>query len=122
MSASPSRTSPTTIAGCGTGWLPPGADGAPALRTVIDGKGRQVIGIDDLDGMLALVQAGVLEVHVRGAMIDRLAVCDPIVFDLDPGDGVAWSAMVAAARDVRDRLAALRLESFVKLSGGKGLH
>ena len=95
---------------------------ATALRTVIDSKGRQVIGIDDLDGMLALVQAGVLEVHVRGAMIDRLDVCDRIVFDLDPGDGVSWSAMVAATRDVRDRLAALRLESFVKLSGGKGLH
>jgi bifunctional non-homologous end joining protein LigD len=55
-------------------------------------------------------------------MIDRLDVCDRIVFDLDPGEGVDWSAMVAAARDVRGRLAALNLESFVKLSGGKGLH
>jgi bifunctional non-homologous end joining protein LigD len=96
--------------------------GATELRTVIDSKGRQVIGIDGLDGMLALVQAGVLEVHVRGAIIDRLDVCDRIVFDLDPGEGVGWSAMVAAARDVRERLAALQLESFVKLSGGKGLH
>jgi bifunctional non-homologous end joining protein LigD len=93
-----------------------------ALHTVIDPKGRQVIGVDDLDGLLALVQAGVLEVHVRGAMIDRLDICDRIVFDLDPGEGVPWSAMVAAARDVRERLAALELESFVKLSGGKGLH
>jgi bifunctional non-homologous end joining protein LigD len=96
--------------------------GATELRTVIDSKERQVIGIDGLDGMLALVQAGVLEVHVRGAIIDRLDVCDRIVFDLDPGEGVGWSAMVAAARDVRERLAALQLESFVKLSGGKGLH
>jgi bifunctional non-homologous end joining protein LigD len=95
---------------------------AKALRTVIDPKGRQVIAVDDLTGLLALVQAGVLEVHVRGAMIDRLDVCDRIVFDLDPGDGVAWPAMVAAARDVRARLSALGLESFVKLSGGKGLH
>jgi bifunctional non-homologous end joining protein LigD len=95
---------------------------AKALRTVIDRKGRQVIGIDDFDGLLSLVQAGVLEIHVRGATIDRLDVCDRIVFDLDPGDGVGWSAMVAAARDVRGRLAALNLESFVKLSGGKGLH
>jgi bifunctional non-homologous end joining protein LigD len=93
-----------------------------ALRTVIDRKGRQVIGIDDLDGLLSLVQAGVLEVHVRGAKIDRLDVCDRIVFDLDPGEGVGWRAMVAAAREVRERLAALKLESFVKLSGGKGLH
>ena len=55
-------------------------------------------------------------------MIDRLDVCDRIVFDLDPGEGVDWSAMVAAALDVRGRLAALNLESFAKLSGGKGLH
>jgi len=92
------------------------------LRTVMDSKGRQVLGIDDLDGMLSLVQAGVLEIHVRGARLDRLEVCDRIVFDLDPGEGADWSDMVAAARDVRERLAALELESFVKLSGGKGLH
>jgi bifunctional non-homologous end joining protein LigD len=93
-----------------------------ALRTVIDPKGRQVIAVDDLAALLSLVQAGVLEVHVRGAMMDRLDLCDRIVFDLDPGEGVPWSAIVAAAREVRDRLAALKLESFVKLSGGKGLH
>jgi bifunctional non-homologous end joining protein LigD len=93
-----------------------------ALRTIIDPKGRQVIAVDDVEGLLSLVQAGVLEIHVRGAMIDRLDTCDRIVFDLDPGEGVVWSAMVAAARDVRERLKALKLESFVKLSGGKGLH
>jgi bifunctional non-homologous end joining protein LigD len=92
------------------------------LRTVIDSKGRQVVGIDDLEGLLSLVQAGVLEIHVRGARLDRLEVCDRIVFDLDPGEGVDWSDLVAAARDVRERLATLELESFVKLSGGKGLH
>jgi bifunctional non-homologous end joining protein LigD len=59
---------------------------------------------------------------VRGSLIDHLDRCDRIVFDIDPGDGVAWTEVVAAARDVRERLAALDLESFVKLSGGKGLH
>ena len=92
------------------------------LHTVIDAKGRQVISVDDLDGVLSLVQAGVLEIHVRGAMLESLEVCDRIVFDLDPGEGVAWAELVAAAREVRERLAALKLESFVKLSGGKGLH
>jgi bifunctional non-homologous end joining protein LigD len=92
------------------------------LRSVTDSKGRQVIGIEDLDGLFSLVQAGVLEIHVRGAMLASLDVCDRIVFDLDPGEGADWSAMVSAARDVRARLAALGLESFVKLSGGKGLH
>jgi bifunctional non-homologous end joining protein LigD len=92
------------------------------LRTVIDTNRRQIIAVEDLDGLLSLVQAGVLEVHVRGAMIDRIDVCDRIIFDLDPGEDVAWSGTVAAAREVHDRLAKLDLESFVKLSGGKGLH
>jgi bifunctional non-homologous end joining protein LigD len=92
------------------------------LRTVIDSKRRQVIAVEDLDGLLSLVQAGVLELHVRGSTIDRLDVCDRIVFDIDPGDDVAWADVVAAARDVRQRLAAIDLRSFVKLSGGKGLH
>ncbi|HZN30365.1 MAG TPA: DNA ligase D [Xanthobacteraceae bacterium] len=92
------------------------------LRTVIDSKKRQIIAIEDLDGLLSLVQAGVLEVHVRGSLIDRLDRCDRIVFDIDPGEEVGWPAVVAAARDVRERLAAIKLETFVKLSGGKGLH
>jgi bifunctional non-homologous end joining protein LigD len=92
------------------------------LRTVIDSKKRQIIAVEDLNGLLSLVQAGVLEVHVRGSMIDHLDTCDRIVFDIDPGDEVGWPEVVAAARDVRERLAAIDLESFVKLSGGKGLH
>ena len=59
------------------------------LRKIIDAKKRQVIAVDDLDGLMSLVQAGVLEVHVRGAPIDRLDHCDRIVFDLDPGEEVA---------------------------------
>jgi bifunctional non-homologous end joining protein LigD len=92
------------------------------LRSVIDGKGRQVVAVEDLDGLLTLVQAGVLEVHVRGSLIDSLDLCRRIVFDIDPGDGVPWTGIVKAARDVRDRLAAIDLDCFVKLSGGKGLH
>ena len=92
------------------------------LRTVIDSKKRQIIAVEDLDGLLSLAQAGVLEVHVRGSTIDRLDLCTRIVFDIDPGDGVAWADVIAAARDVRQRLDALGLESFVKLTGGKGLH
>jgi bifunctional non-homologous end joining protein LigD len=92
------------------------------LRTVIDSKKRQIIAVEDLDGLLSLAQAGVLEVHVRGSTIDRLDLCTRIVFDIDPGDGVAWADVIAAARDVRQRLEAVDLESFVKLTGGKGLH
>jgi len=92
------------------------------LRIVTDTKRRQVIAVEGLDGLLSLVQAGVLEVHVRGSTIDHLDLCERIVFDLDPGEDVGWKDIVQAARDVRARLAAIKLESFVKLSGGKGLH
>jgi bifunctional non-homologous end joining protein LigD len=96
--------------------------GEQNLRTVTDSNKRQILAFESLDGLLSLVQAGVLEVHVRGSLIDRLDICDRIVFDLDPGEGLRWPDIVAAAQDVRDRLAALDLETFVKLSGGKGLH
>jgi len=92
------------------------------LRIVIDRNKRQVVAVDDLAGALSLVQAGVLEIHVRGSLIDRLDLCDRIVIDLDPGEGVAWREIVAAAREVRERLNVLGLVSFVKLTGGKGLH
>ncbi|HEY0440723.1 MAG TPA: DNA ligase D [Xanthobacteraceae bacterium] len=94
---------------------------AKRLRLVPE-DGDHVIAIDDLDGLLALVQAGVLEIHVRGSRIERLDAADRIVFDLDPAPDVGWPRVVAAARDVRERLRALGLESFVKTTGGKGLH
>jgi bifunctional non-homologous end joining protein LigD len=85
-------------------------------------KGDKIISIDDLDGLLALVQAGVLEIHIRGSTIDDRERADRLVFDLDPGPGVGWREVVAAAREVRALLTQLRLKSFVKTTGGKGLH
>ena len=67
-------------------------------------------------------QSAALEVHVRGSKFGKLEVCDRIVFDLDPGEGVGWKQVVAAAQEVRDRLEAEKLKSFVKLLGGKGVH
>jgi bifunctional non-homologous end joining protein LigD len=84
--------------------------------------GDKILSLDDLDGLLSLVQAGVLEVHVRGSTIDHLGDADRLVFDLDPGPGTGWKDVVAAARDVRERLAKLKLKTFLKTSGGKGLH
>lgn len=78
--------------------------------------------IDDLQGLAAFAQAGVLEIHPWGSLIGMIEKPDLIIFDLDPGDGVLWPAMVAAAREIRDRLSAMKLTSFVKTSGGKGLH
>jgi bifunctional non-homologous end joining protein LigD len=85
-------------------------------------KSDRIISIDDLAGLVSLVQAGVLEIHTRGATIDDRERADRLVFDLDPGPGTGWRDVVAAAREVRARLDRLKLKSFVKTSGGKGLH
>jgi bifunctional non-homologous end joining protein LigD len=85
-------------------------------------KGDKIISIDDLGGLIALVQGGVLEIHTRGTTIDDRESADRLVFDLDPGPGTGWKDVMAAARDVRERLSGLKLKSFLKTSGGKGLH
>ncbi|MGO9397609.1 MAG: DNA ligase D [Xanthobacteraceae bacterium] len=92
------------------------------LRRTVAGKDHDVIAVQNVDDLVALVQSGALEIHVRGSRLDSLETCDRIVFDLDPGEEVGWQQIVAAAREVRERLAAEKLESFVKLSGGKGIH
>ena len=85
-------------------------------------KGDEIISVDDLSGIVALVQGGVLEIHTRGTTIDDRERADRLVFDLDPGPGTSWDDVVEAARDVRARLSKLKLKSFLKTSGGKGLH
>ncbi len=87
-----------------------------------DKEGEELIYVEDLDGLHTLVQAGVLEIHVWGSTIDDVEHANRIVFDLDPGDDVPWAAVNKAARDLRGRLADLDLDSFVKTTGGKGLH
>ena len=85
-------------------------------------KGDKILSIDDLSGLIALAQGGVLEIHTRGTTIDDRERADRLVFDLDPGPGTSWKNVVEAARDVRARLAKLKLKAFLKTSGGKGLH
>ena len=78
--------------------------------------------VDDPRGVLELVQMNTLEFHPWGSRVDDPERPDRLVFDLDPAPGVGWSALVAAAKDVRARVRAHGLESFPRLSGGKGVH
>jgi bifunctional non-homologous end joining protein LigD len=78
--------------------------------------------IGDLSGVISLVQIGVLEIHVWGSKAKTLEKPDRLIFDLDPDPGVAWSDVIKAARNVRATLEELELESFLKTTGGKGLH
>ena len=78
--------------------------------------------IEDAGGLIAMVQMGVLELHPWGVTVDRPDRPDRIIFDLDPGEGLPFKAIVQAAREVRDRLQKLGLRSFAKTTGGKGRH
>lgn len=78
--------------------------------------------VDDLAGLVSLVQIGVLEFHPWLARADDPGRPDRLVFDLDPGDGTGWEELVAAALDLRGRLREEGLASFAKASGGKGIH
>lgn len=72
--------------------------------------------------LVALVQAGALEIHPWGSRIDDVERPDNIVFDLDPAPDVAWKEILRVAGTLRERLDSLKLSSFVRTTGGKGLH
>jgi bifunctional non-homologous end joining protein LigD len=86
------------------------------------GAFKKYVSVRDVHGLIALVQFGVLEIHPWGCSPNNIEVADRVVFDLDPDPAVPWARVVAAAKEVRERLSAVGLQSFVKTTGGKGLH
>ncbi|HEY5506158.1 MAG TPA: non-homologous end-joining DNA ligase, partial [Coriobacteriia bacterium] len=78
--------------------------------------------LDTAESLVALAQLGTLEIHTWNSMAADAEHPDRIVFDLDPGPGVTFAQVSDGARTVRDSLAALGLGSFVKTTGGHGLH
>ena len=100
--------------------------GIPSQIKEIDIPGFEESGaylyITSAAGLIALVQIGVLEIHPWGCRTDRPERPDRITFDLDPGEGLTFRDVVDGAKDVRDFLTTVGLKSFVKTTGGKGLH
>ncbi|MCW5772224.1 MAG: DNA ligase D [Rhodospirillaceae bacterium] len=96
--------------------------GVSEVRNAVRGKKETYPAIRDLAGLIGLVQMGTLEIHTWGCKASKIMTPDRIVFDLDPDAGIAWTEIVAAAREIRERLTAIKLESFLKTTGGKGLH
>ncbi len=85
-------------------------------------EAKSYISVEDAKGYLALAQFGAVEFHTWGCLRRKLERPDRAVFDLDPGEGIAWREVVEAALHVKGELEALGLAPFVKTSGGKGIH
>jgi bifunctional non-homologous end joining protein LigD len=100
----------------------PGAAGGALRRVKIRGQKSDGLVVDSLAGLISTVQLGILEIHTWNATVDDIERPDRIVLDLDPGPGVTWARVIEAARLIREMLERVGLESFVKTSGGKGLH
>ncbi len=101
--------------------LPPGIRSVP----VPDKKGgptEQYLTLNTPEGLVGLAQMGVLETHPWGSKNESLEKPDRIIFDLDPDEAIDWKTLAATATELRSRLEDFGLKSFVKTTGGKGLH
>jgi bifunctional non-homologous end joining protein LigD len=105
------------------GPLPPIPPGVHQLRIEKREGGEGVrVWVDDLDGLLGLVEMDAVELHPWAARIDDIEHPDRLVFDLDPGPGVEWKFVVETSLKLRAVLKEEGYESWPKLTGGQGLH
>ena len=105
-----------------TGQRLPDGVGSVKVRDKKGGPPEDYVTLTAPEGIAGLAQMGVLEVHPWGSRNDALETPDMLIFDLDPDESIAWDVLTGAAQDIRKRLKKLGLESFVKTTGGKGLH
>jgi len=101
--------------------MPPGIEGVEIPNK--NGKGSETyVTVEGEESLAGLAQMNVIEIHPWGSTNDDLEHPNRIIFDLDPDEAVSWSTLGDSALEVRERLKKLGLESFVKTTGGKGLH
>ena len=74
------------------------------------------------EALVGLAQMNVLELHPWGSTNEDIEHPDRLIFDLDPDAAITWPTLAEAAVEVRARLKKLGLQSFVKVTGGKGIH
>ncbi|GFE87773.1 hypothetical protein GCM10011488_27270 [Steroidobacter agaridevorans] len=105
------------------GPLPPIPEGVHQLNVQkrSGGEGTR-LWVEDLRGLIGLVQIGAVELHPWNALVDDIEKADTLVFDLDPSEGISWSFVIDAALTLRELLEQEGFESWPKLTGGKGIH
>jgi len=101
--------------------LPEGIEGIE-IRGRRSGAVESYITISTPLGLAGLAQMGVLEIHPWGSTNDDIEKPNMLIFDLDPDEAIDWKTLAESAREVRARLKKCKLESFLKTTGGKGLH
>jgi bifunctional non-homologous end joining protein LigD len=123
---------PLTLVHCPAGLTAPcnylkhaKAWGPNALRRVrIQEKTKvgEYLVADSIQAVISLAQMGIVEIHTWNSEADNVERPNRLVWDLDPGPNVTWTQVVTAAKLVRDVLMTLGLTSWVKTTGGRGLH
>jgi bifunctional non-homologous end joining protein LigD len=101
--------------------LPPGIGNVPVPNKK-NGGTEQYLTLNSAEGLVGLAQMAVLEIHPWGSRNNALETPDLIIFDLDPDEALDWKIVAATATEFRARLEELGLQSFLKTTGGKGLH
>ena len=96
--------------------------GVKQLDPGLDPEHAAMLEVASVQGLLSAAQWNVVEFHTQNALASAYDTPNRLVFDLDPGKGVAWPAIREAAMLLRAFLTELGLPAWLKTSGGKGLH
>jgi bifunctional non-homologous end joining protein LigD len=100
----------------------PGGVHTVSIANKKTGKREEFLTLSSTEGLVGMAQLGVLEIHPWGSRNNAVDQPDRIIFDLDPDEAVEWRTLADSAGELRLRLKQLKLASFVKSTGGKGLH